>query len=149
MSMISSLIDMLNKSADEWNGSNMFELARMCREAADTIWQLRDDLQRANTENAKLREELADMPKCAECEAMLDCDECLRVDASQKERKRVDYENAELRELVRDMNACIEALCSMVENSPGCSMCLTNQDEEKPCAAADVYCRMRELGVEV
>jgi len=56
-------------------------------------------------------------------------------------------ENAKLRELVRDMYACIKALCSMVENSPGCSMCLTNQDEEKPCAAADVYCRMRELGV--
>ena len=53
--MISSLIDKLNKSADEWNGSNMFELARMCREAADTIWELRDDLQRANAENAKLR----------------------------------------------------------------------------------------------
>lgn len=29
MSMISSLIDKLNKSADEWNGSNMFELARV------------------------------------------------------------------------------------------------------------------------
>ena len=56
MSMISSLIDKLNKSADEWNGNNMFELARMCREAADTIWELRDDLQRANAENAKLRE---------------------------------------------------------------------------------------------
>ena len=55
MSIISSLIDELNKSADEWNGSNMFELARMCREAADTIWQLRDDLQQANAENAKLR----------------------------------------------------------------------------------------------
>lgn len=58
-------------------------------------------------------------------------------------------ENAKLRELVRDMYACIEALCSMVENSPGCSICPTNQDEEKPCAAADVYCRMRKLGVEV
>lgn len=46
--MISGLIDELNKSADEWNASNMFELARMCREAADTIWELRDDLQRAN-----------------------------------------------------------------------------------------------------
>jgi len=55
----------------------------------------------------------------------------------------------ELRGLVRDMYACIEALCSMVENSPGCSICPTNQDEEKPCAAADVYCRARELGVEV
>lgn len=61
----------------------------------------------------------------------------------------IEAENAELRELVQDMYACIEALCSMVENSPGCSMCPTNQDEEKPCAAADVYCRMRELGVEV
>ena len=60
MSMISSLIDELNKSADEWNGSNMFELARMCSDAADTIWQLRDDLQRANAENAKLRELVAD-----------------------------------------------------------------------------------------
>ena len=54
--MIISLIDKLNKSADEWNGNNMFELARMCHEAADTIWELRDDLQRANAENAKLRE---------------------------------------------------------------------------------------------
>lgn len=79
MSMISSLIDKLNKSADEWNGSNMFELARMCREAADTIWELRDDLQRANAENAKLRELVRDMwhegmcecgsrGKCASCE---------------------------------------------------------------------------------
>ena len=56
MSMISSLIDELRKSADEWNGSNMFELAHMCSEAADTIWELRDDLQRTNAENAKLRE---------------------------------------------------------------------------------------------
>ena len=61
MSMISGLIDELNKSADEWNGSNMFELARMCREAADTIWELRDDLQRANAENAKLRKLLLDV----------------------------------------------------------------------------------------
>jgi len=61
MSMISGLIDELNKSADEWNASNMFELARMCREAADTIWELRDDLQRANAENAKLRELVEDM----------------------------------------------------------------------------------------
>ena len=80
--MISGLIDELNKSADEWNASNMFELARMCREAADTIWELRDDLQRANDAvqdaehdescawdrvrkaeayNAKLRELCADM----------------------------------------------------------------------------------------
>lgn len=78
--MISSLIDELRKSADEWNSSNMFELAHMCSDAADTIWQLRDDLQRANeavrdaehdesmawdrvrkaeAESARLREQLA------------------------------------------------------------------------------------------
>ena len=54
-------------------------------------------------ENAKLREELADAPKCATCEAMLDCYECLRADDSQKERRRLDYENAKLRELVKSL----------------------------------------------
>ena len=71
--MISSLIDELNKSADEWNGSNMFELARMCREAADTIWELRDDLQRANAENAKLRELVRVFYHCTTSGV---CDEC-------------------------------------------------------------------------
>ncbi len=73
MSMISGLIDELNKSADEWNASNMFELARMCREAADTIWELRDDLQRANAENAKLRELVRDYEHCS---MHADCDRC-------------------------------------------------------------------------
>jgi len=86
MSMISGLIDELNKSADEWNASNMFELARMCREAADTIWQLRDDLQRANAENAKLRESVKRL--------MTQRDERLA---------RAEAENAKLRELVRSM----------------------------------------------
>ena len=56
MSMISSLIDELNKSAD---GQVTYREAReVMLEAADTIWQLRDDLQRANAENAKLLKEL-------------------------------------------------------------------------------------------
>ena len=80
---------------------------------------------------------------------LLDSEYAARQNGKRLPCERLQAENAKLRELVRDMNACIEALCSMVENSPGCSMCLTNQDEEKPCAAADVYCRMRELGVEV
>lgn len=66
----------------------------------------------------------------------------------EKMLENAESENAKLRELVADMYACIGALCSMVENSPGCSMCPTNQDEERPCAAAEVYCRMAELGVE-
>jgi len=69
--------------------------------------ELRHDLEEANNqaeevciENAKLREELADAPKCETCEAMLDCDECLRADCSHKERRRLSAENAKLRELV-------------------------------------------------
>lgn len=87
--MISSLIDELRKSADEWNGSNMFELARMCSDAADTIWQLRDDLQRANADNAKLRQlvrglHMAYVGALNECEGMdsgLIWDHCEMVDA--------------------------------------------------------------------
>ena len=52
---------------------------------------------------ADMLDEFADTPKCETCEAMLDCDECLRADASQKERKRLDYENAKLRELLADV----------------------------------------------
>ena len=88
--MISSLIDELRKSEDEWNGSNMFELARMCREAADTIWELRDDLQRANAENAKLRElcrkfaEYVSQDRCEGCVCKHRCndgeiDECWQL----------------------------------------------------------------------
>ena len=82
MSMISGLIDKLNKSADEWNGSNMFELARMCREAADTIWELRDDLQRANAENAKLRELVRYAYECAIHSDHATCDDCRRMNSS-------------------------------------------------------------------
>lgn len=36
-------------------------MGSILREAADTIWQLRDDLQRANAENTKLRKLLLDV----------------------------------------------------------------------------------------
>ena len=73
------------------------------KENADIMFQYMDALE---AENAKLQEEL-DLclrlaPDCDGCEAMLDCDECLRADSSQKERKRLDYENAKLRELLGD-----------------------------------------------
>lgn len=125
--MISSLIDKLNKSADEWNGSNMFELARMCREAADTIWELRDDLQRANAENAKLREEFDKMDVW-----------------HSKELSAAMAEIDKLRELVRDYERCtMHADCSRCEYdgklSTHCplSPCFPDADE------------LRELGIEV
>lgn len=58
-------------------------------------------------------------------------------------------ENAKLRELVLFANKTVEGLCEMVENSPGCFMCPLNQDEDRACEAAELYDRMRELGVEV
>lgn len=176
MSMISSLIDELRKSADEWNGSNMFELARMCSDAADIIWQLRDDLQRANAESAKLREELADAPKCDACEAMLDCDECLRADGSHKERRRLSAENAKLREqleyALQTSRARLETIdrlkaenaklrtaltavlqCSgITKRDKGCDAC-PMYDKEKEYVWAGDWCGIkrfiRKLGIEV
>ncbi len=130
MSMISSLIDELRKSADEWNGSNMFELARMCSEAADTIWQLRDDLQRANA-------------------AVQDAehDESMAWDRVRK----AEAENAKLRELVRDLHKALFTLdidhCQACPrdniNGPCTKFMVCGSDE---CSIEE---DMRELGIEV
>lgn len=57
MSMLSAQVDELRKLAGdgsmEWVAGPI--RTSVLREAADTIWELRDDLQRANAENAKLR----------------------------------------------------------------------------------------------
>lgn len=60
-------------------------------------WVAVSEHRKLMAQNAKLREELADAPKCETCEAMLDCDECLRADVSHKERRRLSAENARLR----------------------------------------------------
>jgi len=71
MSMISAQIDELRQMAD---GQATYRDAReVMLEAADTIWQLRDDLQRANTENAKLRELMAELYQCSR---QYGCDRC-------------------------------------------------------------------------
>lgn len=61
--MISAQIDELRELAGdgsmEWVAGPI--RASVLRDAADTIWQLRDDLQRANAENAKLRELVKDL----------------------------------------------------------------------------------------
>lgn len=63
MSMISAQIDELRQMAD---GQATYRDARaVMLQAADTIWQLRDDLQRANAENAKLRELVVEVFECA------------------------------------------------------------------------------------
>ena len=65
MSMISSQIDALRRVAQTYRDFGMYEAERMALDAADTIWQLRDDLQQANAENAKLRKLVADLAICA------------------------------------------------------------------------------------
>lgn len=115
------------------------ETRRYVRKGAD--WEAKDYATRKivelQTENAKLRDELdfclKYVPKCDECAAMLDCDECLRADASQKERKRLDYENDSLRELVEDMAAEMRGLGVDFTRVGWC----------------DYADRMSELGVEV
>ena len=114
------------------------ETRRYVRKGAD--WEAKDYATRKivelQTENAKLRDELdfclKYAPNCDECAAMLDCDECLRADASQKERKRLDYENAKLRELVEDMAAEMRGLGVDFARVGWC----------------DYADRMRELGVD-
>ena len=64
MSMISAQIDELRERAKvlrQGRWSDGADDARLMEDAADTIWQLRDDLQRTNAENAKLRELVADV----------------------------------------------------------------------------------------
>lgn len=120
MSMISSLIDKLNKSADEWNGSNMFELARMCREAADTITELRGALQVASVDYRHLQDENARLRSCLSDDA--------------ENARMIMAENAKLRELVRDM--WHEGMCECGSRGK-CASC-----------EYDYPTRMRELGIE-
>ena len=55
--MISAQCDELRSMAASV-GLEVPQAATLMMDAADTIWELRDDLQRANAENAKLRREL-------------------------------------------------------------------------------------------
>ncbi len=75
MSMISAQIDELRELAGdgsmEWVTGPI--RASVLRDAADTIWELRDDLQRANVENGKLRELVRDYEHCS---MHADCDRC-------------------------------------------------------------------------
>lgn len=88
------------------------------------------------SENAKLRELISEPIKCDSCEAMLDCDECLRADVSHKRVRSLKAENAKLRWLVEDMLDCIEIRESF-GMPPTSEMC------------EEFAQRARELGIEV
>lgn len=70
MSMLSAQCDELRELATRFDEIRVgatravripSDTGSVLREAADTIWELRDDLQRANAENTKLRGLVADM----------------------------------------------------------------------------------------
>ena len=98
MSMLSAQVDRLRELAtgyDELQAGAVkavtmpSDMGSILHEAADTIWQLRDDLQRANAENAKLRERSA---------------KTLEVGTRwMAKAARFESENTKLRELVADM----------------------------------------------
>ena len=155
--MISSLIDELRQMAD---GQVTFRDAReVMLEAADTIWQLRDDLQRANAavQDAEHDESVAwDRVRKAEAEnAKLKQElEAVGTAAYLYGRNDLAAENAKLRELVRDMNKAAHMLCEAWEGScskeaEGMSLhavCPIG-DTSELCVFGKLYDRMRELGV--
>jgi len=75
--------------------------------------------------------------KCDTCEAMLDCDECTRADASHKELRGLQAETKALRELAADM---LKAMRHM-EESAGMDVMVGYSPWFAP--------KLHELGIEV
>ena len=128
MSMISAQIDELRKLAIRANGLYEYEMERELDQAADTIWQLRDDLQRANAENARLRGEYnkMDVWHSKELTAAMD-------------------ENAKLRELCRRALVVLENNCSQCVYFYECDIV----NDCKCVAPMHIRNELHELGIEV
>lgn len=130
MSMLSAQCDELRAMAESV-GLAMPQAATLMMDAADTIWELRDDLQRAN---AAVRD--------AEHEESCAWD---RV-------RKAEVVATKLRELVRDMYACISHANEQdwfyfERDKLGCGMsCTVNGEVCGLCTLAD---RMHKLGIEV
>lgn len=142
MSMLSSQIDHLCELADALDGRygyQGYEIAM--RDAADTILELRDDLQRANAavQDAEHDESMAwDRIRNLEAE---NAELRERIDAAHMSRLLTENENESLRELVRWMYDRMDESCAV----------------QHPYAPAPIsydrlmqaLARVRELGVEV
>lgn len=86
--------------------------------------------------------------KCDTCEAMLDCDECLRADASHKELRGLQAENAKLRELCATV--IDDWMSKVCPTFPFCEYGGEYQDCTDETCGNQIYRQMaRELGVEV
>lgn len=160
MSMLSAQCDELRSMAESV-GLAMPQAATLMLEAADTIWELRDDLQRANAENAKLRSELESVGTAAYLYGRSDLnDENVKLREiiadlekllPESERcyihetvKAIAENNARLRKLVADMWPHVRHRSRM------CSECELPCDTSDECLLYEpMRQRMRELGVEV
>lgn len=123
--MISAQINELRELAGdgsmEWVAGPI--RASVLREAADTIWQLRDDLQRAN-------------------DAVQDTehDESMAWDRVRKAEAEAD----KLRKLVDGWDFCSKTKSSTFDNCVGCPLFIQTPHNYR-CARDE---RMRELGIE-
>ena len=119
--MLSAQVDRLRELATRCNELQVGEtrvvrvpsdMGSILSEAADTIWQLRDDLQQANTENAKL---------------------IVKLNAEHIVRQNVEIENAKLRELVKYAHECAihsdHATCDDCERMNGCCILVGRMSE--------------------
>ena len=122
MSMISAQCDELRTMAESV-GFEVPQAATLMMGAADTILELRDDLQRTNSENARLRSELDSVGTAAYLYG----------------RSDLKAENTKLRELAQRADRLLTSLFPYI----GYSRCTALE------AVAAWRVRARELGVEV
>lgn len=121
------------------------DMGSILRDAADTIWQLRDDLQRANAENTKLRSELESVGTAAYLYGRSDLkaenarlrsylsDDVENARMIMGENSRLREQNAKLRELVQGLWFAAQYLGMNPDGATGSGFAR----------------QMRELGVEV
>lgn len=155
MSMLSSQCDELRQVAQVYRNLGKHATEQMLLDAADTILELRDDLQRANADNDRLREEIAkarDPQRIggqADPESFVYAIEQLRefrwqhatndedaIPYINKVAEAHERENAKLRELLRAAYRCTNA-------GPNCLDCRI------VAGGCTLLSAMRKLGIEV
>ena len=101
-SMISSQCDELRAAAQTCRSLGRHEMEQTLLDAADTILELRDDLQRANSENEKLRERIHELE-------MEGSDHFYRTAYAEDANRTLEAENAKLRNRIEELEGYVTA----------------------------------------